>query len=164
MIKFTFLSLPVYLLLYMKADFTWAQVSIARQVAAISGYLGVQAVADGYLVRAGTVILEIIEACVAWKDMFAFAALVLATPGRNGWKRLAGIVVGVPVIYATNIARLVVILLYGVARPELVGLVHAILWKFGMIAAILLAWLTWLWWTDRPGKSGADSPSSTVAK
>jgi exosortase/archaeosortase family protein len=155
LVQFTLLSAPLYALIYFRADFGWAQEFVASQVAGIARLLAIPAVSDGYLVRSGSVILEIIDACVAWKDLLAFVALVLATPGRSGWSKLSGILVGLPAIYFANLARLLTILVFARTWPELTQIVHAILWKVGMIGFILLVWVLWLFSTGPPAEKKA---------
>jgi len=141
---FLALSIPLYLLIYTKADFTFAQTEVARQLAFISRLVGNPAISDGYLVRSGNVVLEVIEACVAWKDIFAFIALVLAVPNRSLRAKAIGIVLGSIGIYLANLARLLTVLLVAINEPSLAEVVHSVLWKFGMISIILVFWIIWL--------------------
>ncbi|MFH0961371.1 MAG: archaeosortase/exosortase family protein [archaeon] len=143
------MAIPLYLLIYLKADFRFAQETVAGQVAAVSRLLGNPAVAEGYLVKSSNVILEVIEACVAWKDVFAFIALVIAVPNRSAKEKAFGIIVGSLVMYLANLARLVTVLFVAVRIPAFTEVVHSVLWKFGMISLILLVWLSWMRLTSR---------------
>lgn len=141
---FLALSIPLYILIYTKADFTFAQTEVARQVAFLSRLIGNPAVSEGYLVRSGNVVLEVIEACVAWKDIFAFIALVLAVPNRTIRAKAIGIVLGSIGIYFANLARLLTVLIVAIKEPSLAEVVHSVLWKFGMISIILVFWIVWM--------------------
>jgi exosortase/archaeosortase family protein len=141
---FMLLAVPLYALIYLKADFRWAQESVAAQVAWLARLVGAPAVAEGYLVKSGNVILEIVDACVAWKDIFAFAALIIAVPRRGVRGKLWGILAGAVLIYSVNILRLLTVLLVALRWPGMADLVHSLLWKFGMIGFLLFLWIVWL--------------------
>ena len=81
--------------------------------------------------------------CTGWKSMFALFALIFATdyPIR---KKLYGLLL-LPVIYLINLIRITFmswfISNYDLAYYEIV---HATIWSWGMIAAILILWVLWM--------------------
>ena len=75
--------------------------------------------------------------------MLAFIALVFATefPLR---KKMKGLLI-VPVVYLVNVLR-IVFMFFFVSRYDIAyySFLHATLWSWGLIAAILLLWLVWI--------------------
>ncbi len=80
--------------------------------------------------------------CTGWKAMYAFFALVMATPVamERKWKAL----VLIPLIYAINIIRIWFMFFY-VANfgVEFYPFVHAVIWSWGLILVIVGLWFWW---------------------
>lgn len=71
----------------------------------------------------------------------AFLAMgLLALP--LGWRtRARGLIVGVPLVLAANLARLVSLFYVGVHRRDLFDVAHLVLWELAMVLVILGVWI-----------------------
>ena len=90
---------------------------------------------------------EIYYRCTGFLPVAFLMTAILAYPGR--WRRkLVGLVVGVPVLIALNLTRLVHLYYLGVYHPAAFDLAHSVLWEGFLILAILGLWLGWTRWSD----------------
>ncbi|HJH27410.1 MAG TPA: hypothetical protein C5S37_11785 [Methanophagales archaeon] len=55
-----------------------------------------------------------------------------------------GIAFGVPLLYAINIFRLVVLTLVGISYPDMFEFVHVYLWQASFIIFVVVIFLLWL--------------------
>ncbi|MBI2578195.1 MAG: exosortase/archaeosortase family protein [Candidatus Aenigmarchaeota archaeon] len=82
--------------------------------------------------------------CVGWKSVLALFALIFATelPLRT---KIKGFLLLAPVIYLVNIGRIWFIFWYVVTFDIAnFALVHAVVWSWGLITAVIIFWLAWL--------------------
>jgi exosortase/archaeosortase family protein len=95
--------------------------------------------------------------CIGWKSMYMFFALVLATPIREKEKlknkikkffpktKLKALVIGIPVLFIINFFRILTTILIGYYFGiSYFNVAHTILWREGLIFAVLLIWFLWL--------------------
>ncbi len=82
--------------------------------------------------------------CTAWKSLLAFFALVMSTDYKIRSK-LKGLAVFLPLIFIVNIIRIFFMFFY-VRTFDLANyeFVHAVVWSWGLIAAIIVFWLVWM--------------------
>lgn len=90
---------------------------------------------------------EIYYRCTGFLPVACLAVSILAYPGYLRHK-LAGLAVAIPLLILLNLVRLVHLFLIGVAKPELFGLAHRVLWEGTMILAVLGLWLAWKKWVQ----------------
>jgi exosortase/archaeosortase family protein len=84
--------------------------------------------------------------------------LIIAVPCVEWKKRLAGILIGIPILWIGNIARIFLIVLIGINYGfEAAELVHTYLWQLGLISLVLLIWLIWLYWVGKIFKTKSKS-------
>ena len=120
----------------------------ARVTLALLHWLGMEAT------RVATVVshpsgfaYEIYYRCIGFLPVGFLTTGILATPGR--WRRkLVGLVVGVPVLIALNLTRLVHLFYVGVYHPAAFDFAHSVMWEGFLILAILGLWLSWTRWSD----------------
>ena len=97
---------------------------------------------------------QIYHRCTGFLPAAFLTAVILISPGN--WRRkLIGLAVGVPLIVALNLARLVHLFTLGVARPELFDLAHGVLWEGVMMVAVVGLWQAW----DRLANRHAVAPA-----
>ncbi len=151
LLRFCALSLPLYLVLWLGADFSALQKIVTGNVLSALPLFGVSASADGFDIitnSAVPVIVNISPDCTGWKSMLAYLSLVLAVPNIPTRKRAFGLA-GVLIIHALNVFRISFLMWveikYGV---EVFLSAHTFLLKLGFPAAILLTWLCWLFLAD----------------
>lgn len=124
----------------------WDPITAAVAAAGGAGarMLGLKASVAGNVIHLPSRSLVIDPQCTAVTLLAVYVALVFAYPVRWGMRLLA-IAVGVPVLLAVNIMRLV-----GVAwASELLAgrsfyVVHDYLFEFGMVFVVLMMWAVWL--------------------
>jgi|GEM_PF-1536820 len=83
--------------------------------------------------------------CTAWKTMYAFAALVIATPVAGMRKKLKFILLGSVGLFLINIVRLVTTIKTAYTMGfQYLDITHTFLWREGLIVALLAIWFFWL--------------------
>ena len=115
----------------------------------VSRLVGLDATVDGNVIHLPSRSLAVDPACTAMTLVVIFIALVLAYPVK--WpKRLLAIAIGIPVLLAANIVRLVGV---GWASELIAGqgfyIVHDYLFEFAMVFVVLIMWAVWLSYARR---------------
>lgn len=148
LIKLNLFAIPLYIILFLDLTFPPFQ-SFVKDVALWwLNDMGLAPTASGYLisipVQHGSWAAFISWDCTGWKSLLALFALVMASPATMK-SRAKGLAIFLPVIFAANIVRIgfmfFIVKTYGLAYYSLA---HAIIWSWGMIAAILVCWLIWM--------------------
>ena len=87
----------------------------------------------------------VVPDCGAIPSMAIFAAAVLAFPCPWG-RRLLGLLIGVPVLYAVNVGRLACLGYIGAvdAGGEVFTFVHEYVWQGVYIIFVVVVWLVWV--------------------
>lgn len=149
LIKFNLLAIPMYVILLTGIEFYPLQIALTELVHGIITALGYEAVKNGIVLTfvnqpfIATVVMGV--DCIAWKSMYALAALMLASPVANDRKKLRYIVLGILFVFVLNIARLVTTVLIGYQfGMGYLDIVHTVLWREGMIFAVIAIWLLWI--------------------
>jgi archaeosortase B (VPXXXP-CTERM-specific) len=92
----------------------------------------------------GHITLNIIDECTAIFGSIVYLSCVLAYPTEIR-KKIIGIVLGIPCLYAINMVRLVILAFVGVfSNPETFEFVHTYLWQTIFIVFVILIWLVWV--------------------
>ena len=126
----------------------WVELT-ARMTVALLHLLGVQAVrAGGQIHHPGGFAYEIYYRCTAVLPAALLAALTFASTAPLA-HRLIGTVLGVMVLVALNLVRLVHLFLLGVYRPALFEVTHGLVWELILIMATLGLWWMWSRWAIR---------------
>jgi exosortase/archaeosortase family protein len=145
LVVFNLLAIPMYAVMLSGAQLPALQDATTTVVFAIFRLLGYDATRSGTTIALGApldVNIAIDTDCAAWKSMYAYAALVLATPFTIGrTRRLKLVLAGVAVLFALNVVRIVstaaAAMAFGIATLDVV---HTVLWREGMILAVVLLW------------------------
>lgn len=148
LVRIILLSLPLYLILWVNPSFDFLRDAVRDNVLLVAKMAGVNADADGFDLKLNTVngpvTIDIAADCTGWKSAVAYLALVLAVPGISNKKRLLGLV-GIPILYAVNVARISFLLWVVVnAGFDYFRVFHEYLWKLGLSVAVLIVWYVWL--------------------
>ncbi len=151
-LRFTLLSIPLYLVLWLNLSMLPAQHLVADHATWALSALSFTVTKSDLILGAGAekpFLFYIGPDCIGWKSMLCFIALVFASLGVRMRKRILGIVFGIPAIYLGNLARIIIVVLiersYGL---EAALVFHDWLWQAGLMALVLSAWLIWLKWED----------------
>jgi archaeosortase B (VPXXXP-CTERM-specific) len=115
----------------------------ARLDHALLRAVGADASLDGNLVALGDFGVRIIEECTGIYEVIIFVAAVLAFPTRLGRKAI-GLALGVPLLYAFNALRVLVLLAVGRSWPWLFEFMHLYFWQATLILMITSVWLLWI--------------------
>ncbi|NYZ80180.1 exosortase/archaeosortase family protein [Candidatus Micrarchaeota archaeon] len=108
--------------------------------------------------------VDIIPECVGWMGIFAVSALIIAYPRVKLRKRLIGLVIAWPMMYAVNILRLATTFASGYYfKPEVMYFTHDILWKTILLIWALALWLFWIYFVVEEKKfSDLKKPVKTM--
>ena len=149
LIKFNLLAIPMYLILFYGANFYPLQTfttNISYTVFRTLGYsvetdwVTLSFTEDGFMAN-----IVIDMDCTAWKSMYALAALMLASPVKNDRKKLKHVGLGIVVLFMLNITRIVSTVVFAnTFGLQYMEIVHTVLWREGMIFAVVLIWYAWL--------------------
>ncbi len=88
--------------------------------------------------------VSIIEECIGVYEMLIFAAGVLAFPA-SARSRALGLLMGLPLLYAINVARILMLVVVGHFAPEYFDFMHLYFWQATLILMITGVWLLWLY-------------------
>jgi exosortase/archaeosortase family protein len=153
LIKFNLLAIPLYLLLYFNISYNPLQGFLASVSVPFINMFGHSAsLVDYFGCDAPSIFGPGFErpVCISWdstgwKSMYALAALVIAAPVA-GWKgKLKFLAVGIPLIFVINYLRIVTTILIALSFGwKYFEVVHTVLWREGLIIAVVLIWYLWL--------------------
>lgn len=148
LVRLTALSLPLYFVLWVNPGFDFLQYAVRDNVLFLARFAGINADVDGFDLKLNTVdgplTVNIAADCTGWKSAIAYTALLLAVPKISGKKRFIGLV-GIPILYTVNVARIVFLVFVAVNMGFGYFLVfHEYLWKLGLSLIVLLTWYVWL--------------------
>lgn len=149
LIKFNLLAIPMYIAIFLNVEFYPLQLMLTELVYGILAAFGYEVVKDGIMLTfvspaaVATVVMGV--DCTAWKSMYALAALMLASPVANNLKKWKHILLGILAVFALNIVRVVSTILAGYHfGMDFLEIVHTLLWREGLIFAVIAIWLFWL--------------------
>ena len=116
--------------------------------ASILGFLlrlfGMNLVVSGNTVSiVGCIPLRIIDECTAMFGSIVYLSCVLAYPA-DVKKKVIGIILGIPCLYAINMVRLVILAFVLVSSPGIFEFVHTYLWQTVFIVFVIVIWLVWV--------------------
>lgn len=89
--------------------------------------------------------------CTGLLPATVLAVAILASPGTRGAKQ-RGLLVGVPLVLAVNLLRLVHLFYIGVHTPGRFVLAHEFLWEGTLVLFTFATWLVWSAWAARVGQ------------
>ena len=95
--------------------------------------------------------VEIIEECTGLYEMLIYAAAVMAFP-TTLVKKGIGIALGVPMLYAINVGRIMFLLWVGRFYPHSFDFMHLYFWQATLILMITSVWLLWIFQVVRRGE------------
>ena len=92
--------------------------------------------------------VTIIEECTGLYEALLLGAALLAYP--TTWsKKALGFAIGWPLIYALNLARIVMLLAVGRWAPEAFDFLHIYFWQVTMILMVVFVLYVWVRWVVR---------------
>ena len=103
---------------------------------------------SGSLVAYEGFFARIVLECTGVYEMLIFAAAVLAFP-TTVWKKVVGLVMGIPLLYVFNVARILFLILVGAHWHDAFEFMHIYFWQATLILMITSVWLLWIFWVVR---------------
>ena len=91
---------------------------------------------------------EIYYRCIGCVPVIVLMTGVFVWPAKLLHK-IVGLSIGIPLLLALNIARLLHLFTVGVNHPEYFWLAHRVLWEAAMLVTTALTWAYWLKWSNR---------------
>jgi len=118
-------------------------VGTAAVSAKIAAWIGIAATTSGTHILLPSRTLSVDLPCTALFIVALFSALVLSYP--VSWQqRLLGLAVGIPIILATNIVRIVAAAEVSESIPSAFTFFHDYLFQMGMVLVTVAIWAAWL--------------------
>jgi archaeosortase B (VPXXXP-CTERM-specific) len=109
----------------------------------ILSLLGFHATVDGVFVNYGSTGLAIIAECTGYTAMALFFSVIVAYPSSIVAK-LIGLAVGIPLILAFNMLRLVVMAVVLAYRPRYFEFAHLYFWQVALIIFVVAIVVFWI--------------------
>lgn len=135
-----------YYAYYQDSDIFRAYLTLnARVSAAVLRLFGTPAESNGLSVKSPRFGLVVAQGCDAIQPSALFLCAVLASPVAFK-KKLPGIFIGVPLLLAINLVRIVTLFYTGVYWPRMFELMHIDIWQAAFIVLALLFWIVWARW------------------
>lgn len=125
---------------YWEQLFALATAKIATRILTCLG-MGIQA--DGNFLALHGFNVAIGPGCIAFYEIFVFAAAITAYPLRMKDK-FAGVVLGVVAVWATNLLRVIGLLISGVYFPSVFELLHDHVAQAIFILFMVVLWISWV--------------------
>jgi len=148
-IKLNAYAVPLYTFLLLDIRFAFVQDFVRDASFFLLNSAGFSPALNGYVlsipITNGSWGAVINWDCTGWKSLLFMFALVMAA-GRSMDKKLAGLAVLLPLVFAVNIARIFFMFWIASTNLALFPVIHAVVWSFGLLAAVLIFWILWMKW------------------
>lgn len=142
------------------------RIEVAKATLTLIHWAGIEATRDASVIyHPGGFAYEISRGCTGFVPA-ALLATAVATYPAAGRRKLAGLLLGVPLLLGVNLARLMHLYYLGVHQPQWFEIAHRVVWEGIIVLAVLGLWLAWTMWADRakrPYRSVSQRSSSTSA-
>lgn len=116
---------------------TWASVAL--------NLLGASTRVDGNILSSQSFAVNIVKECTAVGPLVLFTGAIIAYPAPLRAKAM-GILLGLVLLTAVNVVRIVTLFWIGSAFPQYLSVAHLLVWQTAMI---LFAIVLWLFWVER---------------
>jgi exosortase/archaeosortase family protein len=125
---------------------------VASVVQSLLGLSGIEASRAGTLLFVpGGFAYRIAIGCTGLLPAAVLTVAILASPGTGSAKR-RGVLVGVPLVLAVNLLRMVHLFYLGVYSPRFFVLAHTVLWEAAIVLVVFATWLVWVRWAAWAGR------------
>ena len=123
--------------------FDFLRVGTAYLTSAVADLLGMETKVHGSRLSMDTMDFEVIAECTGDFAVMIYAAAVVAYPAR--WKQRGwGLVLGIPIIFVMNVARMVALVYVALFHANSFEYVHSYLWQGTFIIFVILVWFLWI--------------------
>jgi exosortase/archaeosortase family protein len=140
----------------------WLSLNVAWASGGLLEVAGFAPVVEGRsLALPGVIGIRIANGCNGLSTLGLFIGFVLAYPG-SAWRRLWFVPLGVLAIYATNVARVVAMLLAQKYWPAAFDPLHGFGLTTIFYVVVFALWVAWANYGGDPASATSTRPSSTV--
>ena len=147
--KFCILTVLFYLFLllpvckHMVSAFT---VMDARLSGVILNFLGQHNHVIGVTLWSGDKsVISVLPLCSGFDFLCLFTAAVLVFPVPFA-KKLPGMLIGIPLLLALNLVRIMSLFFIGIHYPRVFTIVHEEIWAMILVIASIILYITWIRW------------------
>ena len=149
LLRFNLLAIPLYLAIYTDFSFPPLQTLITQITATILKIQGYNIIQNDQMmlmnVDDSIYSIEVSWDSTGWKSLYALAALVMAVPTSNIKSKLKFLSMGLPMIFVLNLIRILTTILIALNFGfQYFEIVHTLLWREGLIIAVVALWYFWL--------------------
>lgn len=149
LIVFNLFLIPLYTILWLNLSYQPLQNFLASSTAYVLKTRGFNVKVDGSTINLFLGLqlqrIQISWDSTGWKSMYTLIALVLATPTFKLAKRFTFLLYSVPTIFFLNFLRIVTTILFAINYGfEYFELLHMLIWREGMILAVVILWFLFL--------------------
>lgn len=117
---------------------------LAGTARTLLGLAGLPAGGEGNVLSVGPFAVAVLDVCNGSDIFVLFAAAILAAPAPWWPYRGAALLLGLPLLAALNLLRVVALVLTGRYLPSLFEFSHQFLWQLLLVAATAGLFLLWL--------------------
>lgn len=149
LIVFNLLAIPLYIMLQTNFSVIALQEFNAKISSTTLNLFGYESYSDGITVDIKVAEInkkiDISWDSTGWKSMYAVAALILATPISKFSRRMKFAALGTAIIFFINFLRVTTTILISARFGfNYFDIVHTVLWREGLILAVVAVWLVWM--------------------
>jgi exosortase/archaeosortase family protein len=127
--------------------------TVARHTRLLLGLLGEEASVSGTTVFSPRHSFRVVYACTSLPASVLLVSAILAFPAA-AWRKTAGILFGVAVLYAVNLVRLVVLYYVHIHRPDAYEKVHLVVWQSLLVVIAVVVFVAWARFAAPGGDDG----------
>ena len=149
LIIFNLFLIPLYTILWFNLSYNPLQNFLAQSTANVLSSRGFKVNVNGETINLFLGLqlqrIQITWDSTGWKSVYTLAALVLATPKFRLRKKLTFLLYSIPTIFFLNFLRIATTILFAIEYGfEYFELLHMLLWREGMILAVVVLWFLFL--------------------
>jgi exosortase H (IPTLxxWG-CTERM-specific) len=127
----------------------------ARATGGLLNWLGQNCRVDGVSIRSAHFAIAIRRGCDAIEPAWFFCAALIAFPGAFK-RKILGMLIGVSLLLALNLVRIVSLYFIGWRFPGFFDTAHVELWPLIFILMAMALWLGWIPWMRRERREEID--------
>ena len=115
----------------------------ARTATGVLHFIGFSAAQNNTFIHLKTAVLVVNPECTAVFIMVIFSCLV-AFHQTSAVSKIAAILVGLPVIFAVNLIRFIIMALLDQYRPLYLTYFPSYLWQGTLLVMVVFMWMAWM--------------------
>lgn len=115
-------------------------------------------VIDGTLWSGNTAVVTVLPLCSGFEFLCLFSAAVLVFPAPLA-KKIPGMLVGVALLLALNLIRIMSLFFIGIHYPSIFTVVHEEIWAMILVIASIVLYIAWIRWAGSAPRPPLDVPA-----